>query len=505
MPIFRQNASIRKKYDIIIFPSRSFMKHEKEIQIFSLSFLDTFCCALGAMIFLFILNSQILTETVKKAALRYQAKAEEAWQERTKADKEKKLAIEFRDKAIVAQNLAEQSRSQAEQAAQQAAKSQAEAINFQQQAVEQRDIAIQSQNQAREAQINAEKALQDVKVAQQQIQIAQKALEERNQQLIAVNNTLREIVNENKTNDQKMKDLSQKYDSLLQAYQALEKSQQDNQIALINAQGEKDNLQNRFHQTSQQYQQIQQQLKQATEQLKIIQNQNTQYQTRLDVKNQESQNYIQATQKQQEIIKTYESRIQTLQQKLAQNDEKSIFGIQLKYKRIVLLVDRSQSIVQNSWKSLMIQTCSDILQHCEVDEFAIIAFSSDMRFYPSRRGVSTSGNIEEKKKAIAWIANDMPFGGATHLLQALRIAYEDYGNLDAIFILTDGLPEEQGRTSEYLQEMIVKDIQYQARQNKTKIIAISIGYPPTNAQQYIEIYKYLHRISALTDGQYLGK
>lgn len=482
------------------------MKRDRQIQIFSLSFLDTFCCALGAMILLFILNSQILSRTVKQSAARYQAKAAEAWQERTKAEKERQLALELRDQALLAKNLAQQSQEAALQAEQKAAQSQREAMIFQQQAQQQRDAAQKAEQLAKAAQLAAEAALKDAAVAQEKLEASQQNLANSNAELIKINQILRDVMNENKTGEQKLKDLTTQYDALLQDYQALKKAQQDNQNSLIHAKGNQSKLQSQLDQITQQYQQIQTQLQQAKEQLQATLNQNQSLQSRLELKNKETKAQSQSVQSQAETLRTYEQRIETLQQQIAQNAEKSLFGIKLQYHKVVILLDRSGSITSNNWKPLVIKTCSEILQHCDVDEFAIIAFSSEMLFYPHRRGMTAAGTKEEKEKAIRWVEKDLPFEGATHLRQALQMAYEDYGEVDAIFILTDGLPEERGHTSLFLQDEIVKNIRYQVGQkNKAKIIAISIGYPPTNAQQYIEIYKYLHRIAELTGGQYLGK
>ena len=94
----------------------------------------------------------------------------------------------------------------------------------------------------------------------------------------------------------------------------------------------------------------------------------------------------------------------------------------------------------------------------------------------------------------------------TELSDKVLAFYENYGEIDAIFLLTDGLPAARDRTTESLQKEIVKYIQKKVSDKiTTKIITIAIGYPPTSSQEYIDIYKYLHQISDLTGGQYLGR
>jgi hypothetical protein len=201
-----------------------------------------------------------------------------------------------------------------------------------------------------------------------------------------------------------------------------------------------------------------------------------------------------------------DKKIATLERDLAKKEDRSLFGIRLNYQRILFLFDRSGSIVQNNWKEVIVGTCREILQNCDVEEFAIVAFSSEMLFYPPSRGLMYAGSTENKQKAIQWLDRDLLFGGSTHIHEALKIAYEEYGKLDAIFLVTDGLPSAQNRTPESIQREIIRYIEAQVRKKvETRVITIAIGYPPADAQQYADIYKYLHEISNLTKGQYLGR
>ena len=61
------------------------MKKQREISVFSISFIDVFCCALGAMILIFVINSQHLNNTVKSSVEKYRQKAAEAKRERNLA------------------------------------------------------------------------------------------------------------------------------------------------------------------------------------------------------------------------------------------------------------------------------------------------------------------------------------------------------------------------------------------------------------------------------------
>jgi hypothetical protein len=154
---------------------------------------------------------------------------------------------------------------------------------------------------------------------------------------------------------------------------------------------------------------------------------------------------------------------------------------------------------------VVIDTCKQILEHCEVDEFAIIAFSSDTLYFPHKRGLTTSGTPENKKAATDWLDTKVRFGGNTHLHEALALAYEEYSPLDAIFILTDGLPTAKGHTSRELQRKILAYLtKKKSEKDQPKIITIAIGFPP-DANEYAEIYRFLHKICEMTDGQYLGR
>lgn len=496
------------------------MKPERQINIFSVSFLDVFCCALGAMILIFILNSQMLSNTIKDSVAKYRSKAEEAAQEKAKALQERNIALQAkeesrkdRDRALKAKNLAEKAEKEALRSAELAKEAQ-------QIAEEQKELAHQAEQEAQVAKEKMELALAESLAAQEAMKKAQDNMQQKNNELEKSNENLQQLLQTNKNLDDSIKKLVQNNESLQSTYnQAIqEKENLDQQIIAL--QKEKIELENQQKQLLSQQKQLLSQQKQLKSQNQKLNedkqnalNRNSELEQRLASKEIDVQSWEQQIQSKEQSLwnreqelQNKENRIKALEEMLAKKEDKSLFGVQLHYNRIIFLVDKSGSIIQNKWKNVLIDTCQEILLNCEVDEFAIIAFSSSLKFYPSRRGLLSSGSIENKNKALQWLNHDITFSGATHLHEAIKVAYEEYGTLDAIFILTDGRPETAVRSPESLQKEILEYVQKKVNNNiKTKIIAISIGYPPASYKEYQAIYDYLHKISNLTNGQYMGR
>ena len=488
------------------------MKSEREINIFSISFLDVFCCALGAMILIFVLNSQTLTNYLKDSIRKYKEKAREAQREHQRAIVQRNAAQLARNRAGEAEKLAVVARNLAEKAQKNAEKNQKLARLASEDAERHKKLAQQATRNAEVAREKALSALERANDMSQQLSRANQQLQEKNSRLEKINATLRQMIQESKSQDQKIKAMLERYVALQKNYQQLQEKKQELQQAISSLNHDKErlereraNLENWYKQAQEKIASLSRQYEGAVEQNDTLSDVLKKKQDALAAREREIYSKEKQIRAREQDIKAKERQINALHKLLEKKSDKSLFGIKLTYQRIMFLVDRSGSIIQNSWKQVVLDTCKEILQHCEVDEFAIIAFSSDMAFFPPRRGLTASGSQEQKEKAMHWLSSDVRFGGATHLHEALALAYEEYGSLDAIFILTDGLPSARGRSSRSLQRQIIKYIEAQTRKKvKTKIIAIAIGYPP-NTNEYSAIYKYLHQISRLTGGQYLGR
>ncbi|HNZ65795.1 MAG: hypothetical protein KBC30_10000 [Planctomycetes bacterium] len=496
------------------------MKQERQINIFSVSFLDVFCCALGAMILLFILNSLMLNNTIKESVEKYRDKAAEAAREKEKAIQERNIAHQAREEAQQERNRALEARNQAELAELVAKESERIALQAQKDSEHQRQLAQQAETDAILAQKAKASALADVLLAQEEMKKAQSSMLQKNRELENINATLREMVQQNKNLDQVSKTLAEQNQSLQNTNKTLEQEKLEISQQLADIQKEKEQLRLMQEKYILQLKRLDEQNTQLTKDSKNTQTKNIELEKRLAAKEIDVQIWEQKIQEREKNLGARESDIREKEEKiaalealLATKEDKSLFGVQLHYKRIVFLFDRSGSIKQNQWESVIIGTCKEILTHCEVDEFAIIAFSSDLKYFPARRGLCASGSPTEKQKAIQWLTTQIRFSGVTHLHEAIQVAYEDYGNLDAIFILTDGMPEmNRGIRASYLppdvlQKKIISYVQNKVRDNiKTKIITIAIGYPPEiEKQKYSDIYKFLHKLSNMTNGQYLGR
>lgn len=489
------------------------MKKEREINIFSISFIDVFCCALGAMILIFVLNSSMLSNIIKDAVQKYRQKTEEAKKERALAVKSRNAARISRDEAIKAKAQALQSRNDAEKAEQEALESKKLAIIARDEAQKSRIAAMEAERKSKKTTQRLNTTLEKAKqmyIAQRE---ANKILKKRNKDLEDINQTLRDLIKSNKMQDKKLRVILTKYKKLQKNYAILRKNKNALKEKIIILNSDKTKLTEEQKLLEKWYKEAKRKNTLLRGRYEKLINRNNNLSSRLGSKSNQlrSRERIIA-QKEREIrnreieITIKEKQIIRLRKLLEKKADKSLFGIKLKYQRIVFLFDRSGSIIQNNWKSVIINTCKEILSQCEVDEFAIIAFSSRMAFFPQRRGVMAAGGKRNNTRAINWLKNSVRFGGSTHLHQALEIAYEEYGNLDAIFLITDGLPSAVGRSSTSLQKQIIRYIKAKVRKNiTTKIITIAIGYPPANAKEYADIYKYLHQISELTGGQYLGR
>ncbi len=488
------------------------MKKDREINIFSISFLDVFCNALGVMILLFVLNSKMLTGTIDNMVAKYKLKAQEAQEEKEKALQERSNAQIARNDAQEARNRAIFSKDKAEKAEEEALKSKRLALLSQQEADRQRDIALQAQNQTNIAKEKALLALEEATQARQKMEEAYRQLKQKNDELQKINNTLRQTIEESQSQDTKIKSLVRDNESLQKTYQRLEQEKQKLTEEISSIQIEKAKLQKDREDLEKWYQETKEKADKLSAQYKGALDQNNTLSSRLSDKNEELRKREreivvkerQIQDRESEIV-AKEKKIDELKKLLERKADKSLFGIQLKYRRIVFLFDRSGSIVQNNWKEVIIGTCEEILRQCEVEQFAIVAFSADMLFFPPRRGLMAGGEQENIQKAIRWLREGMDFGSYTHLHEAIKIAYEEYPDLDAIFLLSDGLPTAMGRSSPALQKEILQYVTKQTKEKQTKIITIAIGYPPADAKEYAEIYQYLNTIAKITGGQYLGR
>lgn len=488
------------------------MKSDREINVFSISFLDVFCNALGVMILLFVLNSKMLTGAVEDMVSKYKQKVQEAQEEKDKAINERTIAQIARNEAQEARNMAIDSKNKAEKAEEQAKKSEREALLAKQDAEKQKNIAIVAKEESTSAKENALVALKEAKEAKEKMEKAYSQLKDKNQELQKINQALQKAMQESQSQDKRIESLVKNNESLQKTYQNLEREKQTILEEIESIKAQKEQMQKDREDLEKWYKETKEKADQLSLQYKGVLDQNSTLASRLSDKGEELRRREkeivskerQIQDREREILNK-EKQIQDLKSLLEKKVDKSLFGIQLKYSRIVFLFDRSGSIVQNKWKEVIIGTCEEILRQCEVEQFAIVAFSADMLFYPPRRGLMAGGGQENIQKAIHWLKEGMDFGSYTHLHDAIKIAYEEYPDLDAIFILSDGLPTAMGRSSISLQQEILQYVTRQSQEKKTKIITMAIGYPPADAKEYAEIYNYLNKIAKITGGQYLGR
>lgn len=507
---------------------------ERQINIFNLSFLDMLCCALGAMILIFILETRILTtktrtavaeyqkkaeelaeaeENVRYAVDRYRAKAREAGEAQKMADESREIAVKARDEAKRSREAAIEDRNRADRLREEAEARQRALDEMRLKAIESQKQSEKEANVVRGRIAELELGLQQEREKCAALAESNKSRQKQIEGLESDNESLRKTVKQFRSQDQSLKELINSYDNLRRDYEELNKKYERLVQSANAAESENKKLRQGSKSRQEEEQKIQEEMSRLRREYEDMVRARDELSSRLqraqtELRRRESEipDRESEIEKLEAEIRAQRDTITGLQKDLQKEDDKSLFGIKLKYRRIVFLFDRSGSITSNNWKQVIVDTCREILINCEVDEFAIIAFSTDMLLYPPKKGTMLAGGRENKDRAIAWLNSEMPFGGSTRMDLAFRSAYEDYGRLDAIFLLTDGLPSAPTHTPEYLQQEIIKYIKLRAQEKGSpKIITIAIGYPPARAEQYRDIYNYLHQICELSGGQYLGR
>jgi len=452
-------------------------REPRELVLFNLSFVDVICCALGAIILLFIISSQNLTKNVSEAVRKYRKesiRANDAAQAaermelkmreaRATAESEETAAIEARNKATLHREEATIALIRAEKS-ERLARQESEQLK---KTVEELRQSIETER----------RLIRDITTLKSSIEALQKKLGEESSQKGELEATLTKSTKQLKSILEKT---GEEQTKLIQELRVLRESDGKKDAEIEELQREKQLLSDKVVQ-------LEQDIKRETE------------------KNQQSRSMETDREEQLELAQI---KIENMEKQLNTLGTKSIFGIKPRYHRVVFLVDRSGSLRRSKGlKQLVVDTLSEILNHCTIDEFAVIAFSSTMKFYPPVRSTMVDGREEHKKKAANWYSSQS-FRGQTYLRQAIEHAYEDYGELDAIFILTDGLPREGApETTPYLIEEIKQYVRKQVKRQKskevkTRIVAIATGVPP---DEHEKVYNFLHAIAELTQGQYLGR
>ncbi|MEK7485523.1 MAG: hypothetical protein AABZ60_14455 [Planctomycetota bacterium] len=456
----------------------------RELSTFSLSFLDVICCALGAIILLFVLNSQKLTQDVDKAlddvsesVRKYRTEAERA---NLAASAAERMELKMR-----------QARNEAEDSAKSAQES--------------RTLALKNRDSAEEAKIRAEKAEQSAKQEAEQMK---KTLSELEQALAEEEKLRQETSLLQKSIDALQQKLGEETSHKGELSEALTKS--TNQLkSILDKSGDEQTkllqelrvLRETNGQKDAELQELKKQNQLLSDQLKELNQDKFHASEQLgELKSMETDR--------EEQLKLAQKKIKLLEEQAKNLGAKSIFGIQPQYKRVLFLLDCSGSIEQSpKVKEMIMQTFTEVINHCAIDEFALVGFAASMHYFPEREGLMMDGREEHKKLASEWYRKQT-FKGQTFLRVALEKAYEEYDDIDAIFILTDGAPREGGTESTpYLIEKIKQYVRAQVQKQKggkiqTRIVALATGVPP---QEHEKVYQFLHEITDLTGGQYLGR
>ena len=135
--------------------------------------------------------------------------------------------------------------------------------------------------------------------------------------------------------------------------------------------------------------------------------------------------------------------------------------------------DRNGNVVPspNRWQAVQSEAKNCINAMTEEDTFDIITFNSNVYICFSMTKEASAGN---KGTAIGWIYN-IHAGGGTGAYNPLRAAYNNYGQVDTILFLSDGVPYDVNQTITGVRAWISRQAALYAGH---KLMVIQIGGSP---------------------------
>jgi predicted nucleic acid-binding Zn-ribbon protein len=179
---------------------------------------------------------------------------------------------------------------------------------------------------------------------------------------------------------------------------------------------------------------------------------------------------------------------------------KELIGLEGKLHKVVLIFDASGSMNTGERWPAAIQVVETWLRHLEVDECALLVFSTDVSVFPREGGyLNLRGEEAAKNRTdmINWLKHFKPAGG-TNTLAALRKAYK-YRAVDTIILFTDGAPND-GKSSAYDLQIGRQIFQECAKHKDIPVNTIGLG-------DYFkdELSHFLMEVARITGGTFLGR
>ncbi len=184
-------------------------------------------------------------------------------------------------------------------------------------------------------------------------------------------------------------------------------------------------------------------------------------------------------------------------------DMTSFYGMEFKARAALFVLDTSGSMSGERIKRLKAQMSNLVLamERCRtVPRFGILTFDDEVRSCFPGKGLSDKGEISFRKASK--FVDSMTADGGTAMLGALRYAREKIapdGNLDAIYLLSDGAPGD-GTSN-----MVLDEARTLYERHRVRIHTIEILEPRPAAlpPPAVAMPSLLEEIATLTGGHYL--
>jgi hypothetical protein len=222
---------------------------------------------------------------------------------------------------------------------------------------------------------------------------------------------------------------------------------------------------------------------------------------------------IQTPQQAEQIAKQAQE-ITKLKEQLSKSSALALFGIVTHAKSIAVVVDLSGSIdaldnyqprdpKNKDYRPQVRKVCGTIIEGMSATQsLQMIGFHSPPPSYTPDLPIWQSGPVPMdaagQKGAKAFVERILQnVAGGTPTRQALRLALGQ--NVEAVFLLTDGAPNEGQRQDQALCDEIIKDI---TAQNGGKKEIHCIGVGAYNSEPYC--VDFMQQLSKQNRGQFLG-
>lgn len=145
------------------------------------------------------------------------------------------------------------------------------------------------------------------------------------------------------------------------------------------------------------------------------------------------------------------------------------YGLPVVGSRVVFLLDRSGSMSERDFRLAVEETLKAVGKMADGDAVEVMRFGTEVAVWRGRFAIL---NANTRQRLASHLRAQKPDGGSTNLYDAIERALS-YDGVDAVYILSDGMPNE-GRFEEDAD--IVRAVRVLNRAARAKIHAVAVGY-----------------------------